>query len=601
MKASQEPPPKVANATWLATSAGGTADVIVYSQGHADTSAARYHFDKDVKTRYVFNTLTRYSSIAQAGLRRELDSRHISYNVLWLINAIAVPAMDRTTLLWLSSRADVDRIDLDEKTQGIQIDAQKRGQNSSSQLQTLFHLDTSPQTIEANVGQVHAPQVWAGGDTGQGIVVADLDTGVLYNHPALLSKYRGWNGITSVHDYSWYDTITGSLGSPNMPIDPYGHGTHTMGIMVGDDGFGNQVGVAPGAKWIACRNMDSTGVGSVSRYVMCFQFAMAPTKTDGTQPDPAKAADITSNSWVCDSNYAEVGCSDPTALITSTQALHDAGIMVVAAAGNSGCGGITLAPGTLNQAFTVGAVDGSNNIASFSGVGPSSLTGKLKPNVVAPGVSIRSSTHDGLYGYQTGTSMATPHVAGVAALLWSAAPWLRGNVDETTAIMTSTAQALTGTDCGISGSSIPNDIYGYGLIDAQAALSETRALVPRIDMPATQAQTQPLAITYTLTNASQMTRKNVTLTATIPLSASVLSISSGGVQTGQQITWSFGDLSPAQRVVLNVVVTPNTVGWVNSNATVAYDGIVMRRIVPGATASSFISAYQLRLIVVQRG
>lgn len=602
--ASQEPPPNVAAATWIATLDGNKVDVIVFAPGYPDLSTARSLPTKAAKTHYVFDMLTRYSANAQAGLRHELDSRHITYRVLWLINGIALAAIDRPTLLWLSARADVARVDPDEKTQGINVTEPSQSLNITRSTQDGLLLQASPQAVEWGVVKVNAPPVWAGGDTGQGIVVADLDTGVMYNHPALLTKYRGWDGTTATHDYNWYDTITGITGSPNVPIDPYklGHGTHTMGTMVGDDGLGNQVGVAPGAKWIACRNMDSTGQGSVSRYVTCFQFAMAPTKTDGTAADPARAADITSNSWVCDPSSFEVGCSDPTALVTATQALHDAGILVVAAAGNSGCTGIDMAPGTLDQAFTVGAVDSSNNIAWFSGIGPSSLTGRLKPNAVAPGVDVRSSTNDGLYGLSSGTSMATPHVAGVAALLWSGASWLRGNVDETEAILAVTAHPLTtGTICnGVSGASAPNNIFGYGLIDAQAAISEALALAPKIDMPSTQALVQPLTVTFTLTNTSPVTRNNVTLTASIPLSTSVLSYTPGGLQDGQFITWTLGDFLPGQGIVFNLVVMPDAAGWINCSATVSYDGITTRRIVPGVTATGFISTSRIRLIVVRR-
>src|SRR5262249_14347606 len=108
----------------------------------------------------------------------------------------------------------------------------------------------SPDSIEWNVIQVRAPDVWAAGFTGQGIVVAGEDTGYQWDHPALINHYRGWDGETATHDYNWHDSIHSGGGvcgaDSQFPCDDFGHGTHTMGTMVGDDGAGNQVGVAPG-------------------------------------------------------------------------------------------------------------------------------------------------------------------------------------------------------------------------------------------------------------------------------------------------------------------------------------------------------------------
>ncbi len=107
---------------------------------------------------------------------------------------------------------------------------------------------------------MHAPDLWALGYTGQNIVVGNADTGIRWTHNALKTHYRGWNGTSADHDYNWWDAIHSGGGSctPNHvePCDDNGHGTHTTGTAIGDDGAGNQIGVAPGARWIGCRNMD---------------------------------------------------------------------------------------------------------------------------------------------------------------------------------------------------------------------------------------------------------------------------------------------------------------------------------------------------------
>src|SRR5438876_636762 len=137
-----------------------------------------------------------------------------------------------------------------------------------------------PATIEPGVSYVHAPQVWALGFTGQNIVIASADTGQRWTHNALKPHYRGWDGVDANHNYNWHDSIHDSVGNPcgndsPFPCDDYFHGSHTIGTAIGDDGQGNQIGVAPGAKWIGCRNMD-VGNGTPARYIECMQWYLAP-------------------------------------------------------------------------------------------------------------------------------------------------------------------------------------------------------------------------------------------------------------------------------------------------------------------------------------
>jgi subtilisin family serine protease len=162
--------------------------------------------------------------------------------------------------------------------------------------------------VEWGVANVRAPQVWALGHTGQGIVVAGADTGIRWTHEALINQYRGWNGTTADHNYNWHDAI--HILDPidpcgpdsDEPCDGHDHGTHTVGTAVGGAGA-NQIGVAPGADWIGCRNMFASGVGIgvdfISTYAECFQFFIAPTDLSGENPDPSKRPHVIVNSWGC--------------------------------------------------------------------------------------------------------------------------------------------------------------------------------------------------------------------------------------------------------------------------------------------------------------
>jgi subtilisin family serine protease len=223
-----------------------------------------------------------------------------------------------------------------------------------------------------------APQVWNLGSTGQGIVVGGQDTGYLWDHPALQAHYRGWDGITVTHDYNWHDSIHSNMHGQNscgvdspVPCDDSGHGTHTMGTAVGDDGGSNQIGMAPGAKWIGCRNMDNDW-GTPATYLECFEFFLAPYPITGTvaQGDPSKAPDVTNNSWSCP-DYE--GCNAAT-LLEALQVQRAAGIMTVVSAtndGTSGCSTIAEPPAIYADAYTVGALNtGSDTIAYFSSLGP---------------------------------------------------------------------------------------------------------------------------------------------------------------------------------------------------------------------------------------
>jgi serine protease AprX len=330
--------------------------------------------------------------------------------------------------------------------------------------------------IEWNLQLIGAPQLWAMGFNGQGVVVGGQDTGYDWLHPALKNQYRGWDGSAADHDYNWHDAIHSSSGTCGFdspfPCDDHGHGTHTMGIMVGDDGGSNQIGVAPGARWIGCRNMDH-GVGTPATYIECFQWFVAPTEISGDNPDPSKAPDVINNSWSCPESE---GCNDPDILRQAVENVRAAGILTVQAAGNSGplCGTINTPAAIYDASFTAGATTAADQIASYSSRGPVTIDGsqRQKPDIVAPGSGVRSSHLGGGYLSLSGTSMAAPHVAGLAALLMSANGQLSGDVDRLEQVITESAKPLFSTqDCGaIPGDQIPNAVFGYGRIDAVAAI-----------------------------------------------------------------------------------------------------------------------------------
>lgn len=318
------------------------------------------------------------------------------------------------------------------------------------------------------------------GILGKNIVIGGQDTGYFVEHNALKNSYRGQTANGFDHNYNWHDGIRETRSQ--TPIDDHGHGTHTMGTIVGFDGGKNRIGVAPEAKWIGCRNMHK-GFGSISSYLECLQFFLAPYPFGAdprTSGDASKAPHIVNNSWACSKKEGCVGDE----LIGAVEALRLAGIFSATAAGNEGpnCNTVAEPPAHYsNFNFTVGAYNRyMKDIAFFSSRGPSAFDGGLAPQIVAPGEIIRSSVNGGVNKYDDkgGTSMASPQVAGVVALMWSANPSLIGDIAKTEEILRSTAQPLTSTqNCGgFSGTNIPNAVFGYGMLDAFAAVKKAQAL-----------------------------------------------------------------------------------------------------------------------------
>ncbi len=479
---------------WVLDHATGStpAEILILLAEQADLSAASRLPTKIEMGRYVYETLTAVAERTQGPIRQELQRRGVEYRPFWVANMIWARG-DLETIQAMALRGDVAHIHANPT---VHLDEPA---NASSPMSL-----SQPAGIEWNIAKVKAPDVWAAGFTGQGVVVAGQDTGYQWDHPALKGKYRGWDGTTAVHDYNWHDAIhtTGSTCGADSPFpcDDYGHGTHTMGIMVGDDGAGNQIGMAPGAKWIGCRNMDQ-GNGTPATYSECYQWFIAPTKIDDTAPDPSKAPDVIDNSWGCP---ASEGCTDPGVLLTVVQSVRAAGIVTVHSAGNSGsaCSTIWNPAAIYAESFTVGSTDSSDTIASSSSRGPVTVDGsnRRKPDVSAPGVSVRSSYTGSSYATFSGTSMAGPHVAGAVALLISAYPWLAGDVDAIEGILERSAVPLYASVplCGADTvSSVPNNVYGWGRIDALAAYTAACAAPGAVtDVTVARVDTGTLQLTW---------------------------------------------------------------------------------------------------------
>jgi subtilisin family serine protease len=459
--------PNAKIAPWLVSqlAAGGQPSFLVLFDDPDEldrvvTAAAERPGVQQTRRRAVYDALTERARSSQARVRDELTKAGIPFQSLYVVNGLAVRG-NLALARRLAAHGEVIRIVGDPYVHGVDLFPSPP-----------FSPDA---VIEWGVAKIEADKVWVqDGNRGAGIVVASADTGVEWTHSALKAHYRGWSGTVASHDFNWLDTIAGTVA----PVDEHSHGTHTAGTMVGDDGLGNQIGVAPSAKWIACRNMDLHGNGQPSTYIACNQFFLAPYPHGGNPEldgDPSKAPDIVNNSWECPPSE---GC-DLTVLHASFTALKAAGILAVDAAGNSGpsCSTVSRPPMIYPEPLVVGATDVNNALASFSSRGPVTVDGsnRMRPDVSAPGVSVRSSIPGNSYGIFSGTSMASPHAAGAAALLWSAKPQLKGLIETTRCLMTQSARTIvtipTPQVCG--GTTVtdrPNNLSGYGLIDAYDAI-----------------------------------------------------------------------------------------------------------------------------------
>ncbi|MFF5200409.1 S8 family serine peptidase [Micromonospora parva] len=405
---------------------------------------------RDARAAEVYRRLVTTAERSQGDLLREVNRLRLDPVSYYLVNAVEVDG-GPAVRAWLAGRPEVARVLVSQRLRPLPAPAgQSRGDVPR------------PTAPEWNIRQIGADRVWSQlGVTGTGIVVGSSDSGVDGSHPALSAGFRGG-------DDSWYDP----WDDTRSPTDQGGHGTHTVGSAVGRDG----IGVAPDAKWVGCVNLDRN-LGSPAHYLDCLQFMLAPFPAGGdpfTDGRPERAPQVLTNSWGCPPIE---GC-DQRVLRPATAALDAAGIFVVAAAGNTGpwCASIDDPPAPYPDVLTVGAVDAQRRVAEFSSRGPVP-GGSGKPDVLAPGVGVVSAMPGGTYAALDGTSMATPQVAGVVALMWSANPALVGDVDRTRQILRDTATAATPTyrsDSPSDACGAPSNVTGAGQVDAYAAVRAAR-------------------------------------------------------------------------------------------------------------------------------
>jgi subtilisin family serine protease len=419
----------------------------------ADLSGASSIKDWDARGAWVVDRLQAVANSSQRGLKALLRRQGVSFRPFWIINAVRITSK-AATLQAVAARREVARI---VPTWSAKVP------------KPIITADLD--AIEWNILRVNADDVWnTYNDRGEGITVASIDTGVQWDHPALIRNYRGRSVFDSPvvnHNYNWYDPsrICHPLGL--TPCDNIFHGTHVTGTMVGDDRGSNQIGVAPRAYWIAAKGCESLFCSDLA-LLASGEWMLAPRDLNDENPRPDLRPHVVNNSW-------GGGGGDPWYQAT-VQAWVASGIFPAFSNGNDGPDCNTAgSPGDYPESYGAGAFDINNNIANFSSRGPSDFGG-IKPNISAPGVSVRSSVSIPPNGYASfsGTSMASPHVAGTVALIWSVkgAPALSRNIPATMAVLDDTAIDVSNLTCG--GNADDNNVWGEGRLDAFAAVTAAR-------------------------------------------------------------------------------------------------------------------------------
>lgn len=367
---------------------------------------------------------------SQQSVREILKNRVKKMTSLWSVNALSAT----------SSPEVIDEIAVDPEVESITLDATLTAPISTLAVE-------SP--AEWNLDVTGAPVLWDMGIAGSGIVVANMDTGVDMIHPDLRRRWRRGSN-------SWFDPN----GEHSSPYDSAGHGTQTMGIMVGGDSSGNSIGMAPDSKWIAVKIFNDAGVATISSIHQGFQWLLDPDEDINTDDAP----NVVNGSW----GFTELLGQCFTEFDADLALLRAAGISVAFASGNQGPNSNTsVSPANNPSGYAVGAVDSSLNVSSISGRGPSACGGGMYPNIVAPGIGIKTTdlTFGGIfpssYAYVSGTSAAAPHVAGAMALLRQAYP-------DATVTDIENALALSATDIDQAG---VDDNSGHGLVNVAMAYS----------------------------------------------------------------------------------------------------------------------------------
>ncbi len=492
-----------------------------YDRQQLNRRAAHYVTRAD-RREFVVNELKQFAEASQYDLRRTLDEMErndmtTAPKIIWMANAMYFSAT-KQAINDLAMRRDVGLIGLDEEKH------------------VLFGEESTPASntreITSNVTQVNADQVWDLGFTGQGVVVAVIDTGVNYNHLDLADHL--WDGGDAYpnHGYDFYN-------EDNDPMDDNSHGTHCAGTVCGDGTAGSQTGMAPDATLMCVKVLSSGGGGSASTTCYAMQWAVE------------QGCDLFSMSL----GWANSTITERTLFRNTCAAILDAGVVGAIAAGNEGdeLGSFPIpdnvrAPGScpppymdpiqanniggLSCTVCVGAVDVNDNAAYFTSNGPVTWTntefgdypytagsttdfGLIRPDVCAPGVSIKSAYYGSNDGYTTmsGTSMATPCTAGCISLLLSKN--INATPEEICQVLEETAVPLA------DGKS---NIYGYGRIDVLAAINAMHSGPLTLDSYTVNDSQgnndgklnagESVTLSLTLTNESDLALNGATMTLT---------------------------------------------------------------------------------------
>ncbi|MPZ51234.1 MAG: S8 family serine peptidase [Acidimicrobiia bacterium] len=431
----------------------GEAEFVVVLDDRPDLSEAFTIGDWEDRGRFVYETLRDHAERSQSDLVSDLEAAGVEHTPFWVANVVLVKG-DLEAVETVAGHEEVSSVELAD---GFSIPEPE-----------FRETDAETQATGWNLDAVFAPQAWDEFDArGDGIVVGVLDGGADFDHPALVDNYRGNTGEgTFDHDYNWFDP-SNVCGLPSVePCDNTGHGTHVTGTVLGDDDAGNQIGVAPEATWISAKGCE-TSFCSEFALLSSGQWMLAPTELDGNNPDPDLRPHIVNNSWG--------GNPGDDWFMQMVDNWIAAGMFPQFASGNPG--GICSqagSPGDYPQSYSAGAFDEAGVIYNRSGRGPSQIDGGIKPNLTAPGVEVRSSLPGGGYGLGTGTSMASPHVAGAVAVMWSAAPALVGQIDATRDVLDLSAVDGADTDdrtCG--GAAEDNNVWGEGKLDVRTAVEQS--------------------------------------------------------------------------------------------------------------------------------
>ncbi|QSB13012.1 S8 family serine peptidase [Natronosporangium hydrolyticum] len=483
----QAPPPaeKIQPELERSFDTDGVSDFWIRFADQADLSEAQQIDDWAARGEAVADALRDTAAVSQPGVRRVLDESGLEYRSFWATNAIYVHDGSPALAERFAERTEVAGLYAPVEYEAVQPEL---GTDAGA----------AP-AVEWGVTNINADQAWDEFNTrGEGIVVANIDTGVQYDHPALVDKYRGNLGDgTFDHNYNWFDS---DGHCADGPCDRRDHGTHVMGTMVGSTDE-HRFGIAPGATWITtngCCPNDATLIASG-------EWLLEPTDLNGENPDAGMRPHLINNSW---------GTTNPTTedpfMEDVIEAWDASGILSIFSNGNHGVRGCESsgAPGSRSLTYSVGAYDVNDRIADGSSRGPGQ-DGTVKPNISAPGVGIFSSVPEDDYDTIGGTSMAAPHVSGAVALLWSAAPALVGDTATTRALLDQTAVDTEDLQCG--GTPERNNVYGEGRLDALALLrSAPVGLAGTLTGTVTDAETgDPVAGAVVATD-SEPVRETVT-------------------------------------------------------------------------------------------